>query len=353
MHGKSDAVLIGNATSGITMALNAAGIKNKKVAIPNNVCVNVPMAIIFSGNEPLYLDILKDDLGLDPKHLKEHIKEISAVIAVHAYGAVCQIKAIKSICESNNIFLIEDCCLAQGASVNSRPVGSFGDVSIFSFGAGKIIDHGHGGAILSNDFNLIKKIRVLTDRLSNYDLSNKGILQEFFSFHTKTYNRYYSSNINQFFPKYREWLIRVRNSFFHKYDNSYNDQIERSLSDLNNNIESRLIKVENFHKLFKQLETPKIKLFFHPKGSVYWRFSLFVQKKRDELLHHLLKKDFKVSSWQPSVNLFFEDRSAPKLETPVSDLVGDQIINLWVNEEVGEKYAREISHEINEFIYNI
>ena len=67
-----------------------------------------------------------------------------------------------------------------------------------------------------------------------------------FSFHTKTYNRYYGSNINQFFPKYREWLIRVRNSFFHKYDNSYNVQIERSLSDLNNNIESRLIRSKIF-----------------------------------------------------------------------------------------------------------
>ena len=350
LHGKSDVHLIGNATSGITMALNAAGIKNKKVAIPNNVCVNVPMAVIFSGNEPLYLDILEDDLGLNPKHLIEHINEISAVITVHAYGAICQIKAIKNICKSNNVFLIEDCCLAQGASVNSTPVGSFGDISLFSFGAGKIIDHGHGGAVLSDDFHLIKKIRELSDMLPNYDLLNREMLREFFAYHTQLYNKYYGNDINQFFPRYREWVIKVRKSFFHKYDNNYTDSIEKSLSDLNNNIENRQIKVKNFHKLFSQLDTSKVKIFFHPKGSVYWRFSLFVKKNRNKLLHHLLKKSFKVSSWQPSVNLFFEDRSAIMPKTPVSDLVGDTIINLWVNEEVGEKYANEISYEINNYI---
>ena len=350
LHGKSDACLIGNATSGITMALNAAKKKNKKVAIPNNVCINVPMAVIYSGNEPLYLDISKDDLGLDPKHLVEHINEISAVIAVHAYGIPCQITAIQNICKLNNVFLIEDCCVAQGASVNAKPVGSFGDISVFSFGVGKIIDHGHGGAILSDDLYIITKIRKLINMLPKHDRSKKEPLQKFYSYHTDLYNNYYGSNINRFFPRYIEWAIKVRMSYFHKFDDSYTNQIAKSLSNLNKNIETRQLKVEQFHDLFSHLDTPNFKLICHPKGSVYWRFNLFVLQERDKLLQHLLRMNFKVSSWQPSVNFFFVDRSAPRPMTPVSDLVGDTIINLWVNDEVGKKYAYEISSEINNFI---
>jgi len=350
LHGKSDACLIGNATSGITMALNAAGIKNKKVAIPNNVCINVPMAVIYSSNEPLYLDISEDDLGLDPRQLIEHINEVSAVIAVHAYGVTCQITAIQNICKLNNVFLIEDCAVAQGASVNAKPVGSFGDISVVSFGVGKIIDHGHGGAILSDDLYIITKIRNLINMLPEHNPSNKKPLQKFYSYHTDLYNNYYGSNINRFFPRYRERVIKVRMSYFHKYDDSYTNLISKSLSNLNKNIENRQLKVEQFHDLFSRLDTPNIKLFRHPKGSVYWRFNLFVFQKRDKLLQHLLRKRFKVSSWQPSVDLFFADRSAPRPMTPVSDLVGDTIINLWVNDEVGKEDAYEISSEINNFI---
>jgi len=119
---------------------------------------------------------------------------------------------------------------------------------------------------------------------------------------------------------------------------------------LNKNIETRQLKVEQFHDLFSHLDTPNFKLISHPKGSVYWRFNLFVFQKRDKLLQHLLRMNFKVSSWQPSVNFFFVDRSAPRPMTPVSDLVGDTIINLWVNDEVGKQYAYEISSEINNFI---
>ena len=124
--------------------------------------------------------------------------------------------------------------------------------------------------------------------LPDHNPSNKEPLQKFNSYHTDLYNKYYGSNINRFFPRYREWAIEVRISHFHKYDDSYTSLISKSLSNLNKNIETRQLKVKQFHDLFSRLDTPNIKLFCHPKGSVYWRFNLFVfQKKKVSVSHKL------------------------------------------------------------------
>ena len=64
------------------------------------------------------------------------------------------------------------------------------------------------------------------------------------------------------------------------------------------------------------------------------------------MLKLLLAKNFKVSSWFPSADLFFEDRTLSGINTAVSDSVGDQILNLWVNEEVDIDYIKAISSEI-------
>ena len=78
------------------------------------------------------------------------------MIAVHGYGSTCDIQSIINICRDKHIPLIEDLAVAQGATVDLRPVGSFGDLSVVSFGSGKIIDVGHGGAVFTSSLIYIK-----------------------------------------------------------------------------------------------------------------------------------------------------------------------------------------------------
>ena len=165
LHNQSYSFLLGNATTALVIALKALGLKNKKIAIPNSICIHVPIAIYLSGNIPFYLDISKLTLGLDLNELRKVGLQIDAVVAVHAYGAVCDIVEISNFCKSENIPLVEDLAVAQGSSINDQPVGSFSDIAIVSFGNGKVIDVGHGGALLTSNHDLIENINYLIRKL--------------------------------------------------------------------------------------------------------------------------------------------------------------------------------------------
>ena len=94
MHGKPYVIMVGNATTGLYIILEALGLKEKNIAIPNSVCTNVPLAVKFSGNKPVYLDISEHNLCLSALELEDNIDDIDSVIGVHGYGHVCDIKNI-------------------------------------------------------------------------------------------------------------------------------------------------------------------------------------------------------------------------------------------------------------------
>ena len=73
-----------------------------------------------------------------------------------------------------------------------------------------------------------------------------------------------------------------------------------------------------------------------------------MDNNRDQLLNSLLNEQLKISSWYPSVDLFFERRSQSLVETPISDEISSKILNVWINESVDESYLSAISGRIND-----
>ena len=348
IHEKSYCHLVGNATSGIYLALLALGLNGKVIAIPNSVCPHVPLAILLSGNIPLYLDISEEDLGLCILELKRNIHKVDAVIAVHAYGSICDVEAIASLCKLSNIPIIEDIAVAQGAKIDGRPVGSFSDIAVASFGAGKIIDCGHGGALLTNDLALLNQAIVYEASFDEFRPSAKEALNTFSSFHTNLYNKFYGEKINSYCNLFKEKALALRSKILYKFDYSYLNLIEQRLKYLDSIILSRMCKAERFREIFISSEI-EIKAFTPKVGSVDWRFNFFIDN-RDALLKLLLTGEFKVSSWFPSVDLFFENREISKIETNVSDRVGDRIINLWVNDDADTDYIQAVSKKIISYV---
>ena len=94
-------------------------------------------------------------------------KNTKAIVPVHLYGHPCDMKWIMDIAEDNNLQVIEDAAEAHGAEYKGKKVGSFGDISCFSFYGNKIITTGEGGICLSDDENLIEKMRILRDHGMN------------------------------------------------------------------------------------------------------------------------------------------------------------------------------------------
>ncbi len=86
------------------------------------------------------------------------------LIVSHLHGTMAPMRVISEWATTQKIALIEDACQAPGAVVDGQPVGSWGDVSILSFGGSKLLSAGRGGAVLTNDLRIDQRMRVFRDR---------------------------------------------------------------------------------------------------------------------------------------------------------------------------------------------
>ncbi len=338
---------LGNATTGIYCAIQAAGFHGGNIAIPYNVCPNVVLAILFSGNTPVFVDIENETNGMDPSKLQLIADSLQGVIAVHSYGAICKIEEIRKICIKNSLFLIEDCAQAFGATLNGGPVGQYGNVTVFSFGRGKIIDVGYGGVVVTDDPVLYREMMRIADCFDWVNGENKVQIEEFNDIHTMFYNRFFAHDVSRFSFIFRTLASKLKNAVLQKFDETYDAVIMDAIEYLPQNLETRFHNAEILKSYCKKHD---IHFFNPPKGSVFWRFNLYIKSKRDELLRALLVNKAKVSSWYPSVDQFFYETGDVRERELLSDLIGEEILNLWVNNEVPESYGAEMIEFIRTFL---
>lgn len=345
MHGRSVAKLVGSGTMGLMLGLQALGVRKKAVAVPNNVCFSVIQAILYSGNIPLFLDIDEDDFGLSPEVLVR-ANGFDAVIAVHAYGRMCKIETIAAICKRIGVPLIEDLAVAQGAGNETAPAGAYGDLSVLSFGAGKIIDIGHGGAVFSDDPELIKEIVALSGEFSIPDSLTIGEMNAVSQLHTHIYNEEYLDGGQVQHEQFVQVLMRSKKHYTHGFDGRGLPLLEKQLNGLEKNLACRHRWADHFYDLFSVVEG--VVPLLHRLGDVYWRFNLLIEKHRDRILKKMLRDQLPVSSWHPPTDIFFHARKSEDSETPVCDKIGEQILNLWVNDAVDDEYPETVTRKIRE-----
>ena len=130
-------------------------------------CVAVPNAIKWAGAKPVFIDTVKNGFNLNLKDLKRKItKNSKALIIQHTFGNPDDIKAIKIICKKHKLILIEDCAHSLGVYYQGKPIGSFGDMTMLSFGRDKIISSVFGGALLTKNKKLANKINKIYQSLN-------------------------------------------------------------------------------------------------------------------------------------------------------------------------------------------
>jgi CDP-6-deoxy-D-xylo-4-hexulose-3-dehydrase len=111
---------------------------------------------------PVFVDCDLYDLNLDLNKLEEAIgPKTRAIKLVHVYGNPCNMDAIMTLAKKHNLFVIEDCCEAMGATYDGKSVGSFGNIGNFSFFFSHHISTMEGGISITNDFDLTETLRVL------------------------------------------------------------------------------------------------------------------------------------------------------------------------------------------------
>jgi CDP-6-deoxy-D-xylo-4-hexulose-3-dehydrase len=131
-------------------------LKNNKIVVPAVSWVTTVTPAIQLGMTPIMCECDMDNLGLDINHLKQIIKDEnpSAIILVHVLGIPNHMNEIIELCEQNNILLIEDTCESIGSEYDNKKLGTFGNLSTFSFYFGHHMSTIEGGMISTDDEEL-------------------------------------------------------------------------------------------------------------------------------------------------------------------------------------------------------
>jgi len=155
------AKLVNSWTNGAVATLLALDIgPGDEVIVPAMTFIATANVVELVGAKPVFIDCDPETLLITPELVKAAItKNTKAVIPVHMYGQMCDVKAIKEILPKvQKISIIEDCAHSFEARFNGDRPGKYSDVSIFSFYATKNVTCGEGGAIITNDSNLFERI---------------------------------------------------------------------------------------------------------------------------------------------------------------------------------------------------
>lgn len=162
---------VGNGLDALMLALKALGIqKNDEVIIPSNTYIATALAVTYVGATPVLVEPDITTFNINPAKIEEAItNKTKAIMPVHLYGQPCDMDPIMEIAKEYNLYVIEDCAQAHGATYKGKKIGSFGDVAGFSFYPGKNLGAlGDAGAIVTNNSVLAKMIRALGNYGSDY-----------------------------------------------------------------------------------------------------------------------------------------------------------------------------------------
>jgi perosamine synthetase len=153
LAGRRHGLSCSSGTAGLHMCVAALGIGagDEVITTPFSFVASAN-CLIYEGAVPRFVDIEDDSLGLDPDLLEAATGDRTrAILPVHVFGRPCRIEPIVSFARSRGLAVIEDSCEGLGSSMNGRPLGSFGDASVFAFYPNKQMTTGEGGMVVTDD----------------------------------------------------------------------------------------------------------------------------------------------------------------------------------------------------------
>jgi len=237
--------LTSNGTAALHLALLAIGITSKdEVLVPNLCFVAVPNSVLYVNATPIFVDVNPEDFSMDLDHAKKLItKNTKAIIAVHNYGLIGDMRELMEFAIKHNLFVIEDCAEAP---FHGDKWGE-SHLKTFSFFGNKVVTSGEGGAVASNNKLIVE--RVIT-------LKNQGVIRgKKFVFNETGYN-------------YRLTNLQAAVLF-------------GQISNLEELLLKRYLVFEKYNKAFSGLEGLMI-LFDKPRKSYSpWLYSFLLDQEID------------------------------------------------------------------------
>lgn len=186
LTGRKFALTHNNGTSAILAGLHAIGMQTlDEVIVPSATWWSSVMPILHCGGVPVFAELEPDCLGLDPKDVERKITDkTKAIVVVHLFGMPSKMDELVAVAKKHNLKILEDASHAHGATYKGKPIGSFGDVSIFSMQGNKLCPSGEGGILLCDDQEMLEAATRLGhyERLLNLESDNKYFAATGFGF---------------------------------------------------------------------------------------------------------------------------------------------------------------------------
>jgi dTDP-4-amino-4,6-dideoxygalactose transaminase len=168
--GAEDAIICGSGSLAVEIALRACGVREgDEVVIPTFCCTSVVPPILAIGARPVFADI-GEELNITAETVEAALtKKTTAILVPHLFGNPADVNGIINLARRRNIRVIDDAAQALGATIEGRPVGSFGDAGILSFGSEKVCFGLGGGVVVLRQKEVLNgnlKIKLSSARLS-------------------------------------------------------------------------------------------------------------------------------------------------------------------------------------------
>jgi dTDP-4-amino-4,6-dideoxygalactose transaminase len=289
--------LFTNGHLALEYALAVCNLKGEVITTPFTFA-STTHAIVRNGLEPVFCDINPKDYTIDVEKIESLITEkTSAILPVHVYGNVCNVKEVEYIAKKYDLKVIYDAAHAFGVTLNNIGIGNFGDACMFSFHATKVFNTIEGGAVTVKNEDMSIKL----NHLKNYGITGHESV-EFVGGNAK---------MNEF--QAAMGLCNIRH--------------------VDNEIKKRKLVVERYISNLKGIDGIRFK---EPQKGVKENFSYFpvifdgYKKNRDQI-HKELKKNniFSRKYFYPLTNSFqcYANRFNPN-ETPVAQYIANQVLTL-------------------------
>lgn len=303
------AVGLTSCTAALHLSLISLGIG------PGDEVITTPMtfiatatAIIHAGARPVFVDVEPETGLMDPAKIEPAVTErTKAIVPVHLYGQMCDMKRIKSVADKYNLKIIEDAahCI-EGERDRVRP-GQLGDVACFSFYATKNITSGEGGAIATDNKVLAEKVTMLRQHGMSKEAADR-----------------YSGH-------YRHWDM-IQCGWKYNMDNIQASMLLPQLRKIENNWEKRRNLYEKYVESIKSLTGINYPNISKNSKSAFHLFTIWVDKdKRDCVLKKLGENRVGAAVNYRAIHLlkYFRDRFDCRRNTfPVAEVIGDSTISL-------------------------
>ena len=181
-----EVAVLSSGTAAIHLSLILLGIKSDDIVLCSSFTFSASVnPVIYQGATPVFIDSETETWNMDPVLLEDAInnyikigRKPKAIILVHLYGYPAKIDQFLEISNKYNIPIVEDAAEAIGSKYKDQPLGTFGEIGIFSFNGNKIITTSSGGALISKNKEFIKKAKFLAtqsrDNSPHYEHSEIG-----------------------------------------------------------------------------------------------------------------------------------------------------------------------------------